>query len=545
MSLRNSPIPRILFHPENSRIDLTQIESTVCELLNGCANFIHQEKGISTTCRIAGGWVRDKLLGSQSNDIDVALSDIMGLAFAEHLTAFAQVNGVEIGAIAAIEQNPEQSKHLETATFKIFGLTIDLVNLRSEEYAEGSRIPTEISFGTPLQDALRRDMTINALFYNVHTRNVEDFTGKGLDDLRDGIIRTPLPPLETFLDDPLRVLRCIRFASRFGFDIVPELKEAARDPIVQNALATKIAHERVGDEVRKMMEGRDPLHSVKLIQELSLYDTIFFNISPEVKSRISKPFTPRPKDGFAAISILRALLNSGGSTPFSLHCSLQIDPTFKARLHLAAILTPFLGIEYRDHKQKDHPLVEAVIRDSLKLGTQNHYLDGILVLFAATRLIKAHITDESQHSLDRVRLGLLLRNKLVHNPNTGSHWTASLLFALVTELIPLYDVEKDMMDVEAASKIIQSYNSFVEKIHQLDLANDVEARPILNGREVVAALGVDKPGPWVGKVLDDVIEWQLGHPQQSKDDCLQWLTSQKNIYLNKPEPASKRSNSTK
>ena len=113
-------------------------------------------------------------------------------------------------------------------------------------------------------------------------------------------------------------------------------------------------------------------------------------------------------------------------------------------MYLAAILTPFLGIEYRDQKKKDHPLVEAVIRDSLKLGTQNHYLDGIPVLFAATQLIKAQI--ESQHSLDRVRLGLLLRHKWIHCPNTGSHWTASLLFTLVTELIPLYDVEKDIMN---------------------------------------------------------------------------------------------------
>jgi tRNA nucleotidyltransferase (CCA-adding enzyme) len=68
----------------------------------------------------------------------------MGLAFAEHLTSFAHVKGVEIGSITAIEQNPEQSKHLETATFKIFGLNIDLVNLRSEEYTESSRIPTQV-----------------------------------------------------------------------------------------------------------------------------------------------------------------------------------------------------------------------------------------------------------------------------------------------------------------------------------------------------------------------------------------------------------------
>jgi len=164
------------------------------------------------------------------------------------------------------------------------------------------------------------------------------------------------------------------------------------------------------------------------------------------------------------------------------------------------------------------------------------------VLFAATQLIKAQI--ESQHSLDRVRLGLLLRHKWIHCPNTGSHWTASLLFTLVTELIPLYDVEKDIMNMEAAWKIIQSYNSFVEKVHELDLTNDIEAKSILDGNEVISALGADKPGPWVKKVLDDVIEWQLGHPQQSKKDCLQWLTSRRNNYLSainfKPEPASKR-----
>lgn len=79
----------------------------------------------------------------------------MGLAFAEHLSAFARVKGVQIGSITAIEQNPEQSKHLETATFKIFGLNIDLVNLRSEEYAEGSRIPTEVVSIPPLLESDR------------------------------------------------------------------------------------------------------------------------------------------------------------------------------------------------------------------------------------------------------------------------------------------------------------------------------------------------------------------------------------------------------
>ena len=69
---------------------------------------------------------------------------MMGLPFAEGLATYAKENGVETGTISKIAQNPEQSKHLETATFKVFGLDIDLVNLRSEEYATDSRIPTGV-----------------------------------------------------------------------------------------------------------------------------------------------------------------------------------------------------------------------------------------------------------------------------------------------------------------------------------------------------------------------------------------------------------------
>lgn len=77
-----------------------------------------------------------------------------------------------------------------------------------------------------MEDALRRDITINALFYNIHTHQVEDFTGKGLSDLENGIVRTPLQPVQTFLDDPLRILRVIRFASRFNYKILDGIWEA-------------------------------------------------------------------------------------------------------------------------------------------------------------------------------------------------------------------------------------------------------------------------------------------------------------------------------
>lgn len=125
-----------------------------------------------------------------------------------------------------IKANSDKSKHLETATIKVGDVFIDLVNLRCETYSEDSRVP-QVEIGTPEQDAFRRDLTINSMFYNINTNTVEDFTGKGIQDLKDKVLRTPLDPLQTFLDDPLRLLRTVRFAQRFGFEIAPEITVAA------------------------------------------------------------------------------------------------------------------------------------------------------------------------------------------------------------------------------------------------------------------------------------------------------------------------------
>ena len=158
-----------------------------------------EQAGTGTVLRCAGGWVRDKLLGKDSLDIDIALDNLMGKDFAETVNEYLKSQGKATHHTAVIQCNPDQSKHLETARMKLSGLWIDLVNLRSETYTQGSRIPT-MAFGTPEQDALRRDFTINSLFYNINQGVVEDFTKRGLEDLRSGLICTPLPATETFMD---------------------------------------------------------------------------------------------------------------------------------------------------------------------------------------------------------------------------------------------------------------------------------------------------------------------------------------------------------
>ncbi|KAH9994428.1 hypothetical protein BJV77DRAFT_1143975 [Russula vinacea] len=500
--------------PDHLDIHLTEVESQLCVLLDDCTRHL-AENGVHTSCRIAGGWVRDKLLGSECHDIDIALENMTGHAFALEFTEFAR----------KLKNLPVKS----VAVVKVLGLDLDFVNLRDEAYADDSRIPTNMTFGTPLQDALRRDMTMNSLFYNVHTRSVEDHCNQGLDDLKHGIIRTPLPPKQTFLDDPLRVIRCVRFASRFGFELVSELQESAHDSEIQTALLQKVTRERIGEELDKMMGGRNPLMSLGLLDDLSLFPLVF-HIPSAVASTLSSP-PLSPSLALAAASILHtfnrpnsALFRHPPIHPLILS-GLSSSTSVIPRLYMACALTPFRGITYVDEKEKLHPALEAVIREGLKVGTKNHYLDGIPALFSASELFKSpNLEDDRFRSpSERVAIGLLLRKNTAHNAHVGAHWTTSLLFSLIQELVDCYDPSEDHFHVNDATRVIKMYNRFAERVDELGLQGDVDAKPILDGREVVQILGASKPGQWTGTVLAEVIKWQLGHPGETKEQCAEWL----------------------
>ena len=113
----------------------------------------------------------------------------------------------------------------------LHGVSIDFVNLRGDDYTEGNQ--GDMKIGSPEEDAYRRDLTFNSLFYNINENKIEDCTGKGIEDLENKICRTPLDPLQTFLDDPLRVLRTIRFANRFESTIINDIMAAAQNQDVR------------------------------------------------------------------------------------------------------------------------------------------------------------------------------------------------------------------------------------------------------------------------------------------------------------------------
>ena len=246
------------------------------------------ERSPETTVRVAGGWVRDKLLGLPGRDIDIVLDDTTGAQFAKHVVAHQRKSKAKgaVSGFGVIRTNPEQSKHLETVAMTIFGEPIDINCFRTDDYTRepSSRIPTT-RLGTAEEDAHRRDFTLNALFFNV-TESVrrrtsktdvcvEDFTGRGLDDLRSGLLRTPLAPLETLRDDPLRLLRGIRFASTFGFDLDDGFAEVAALPEIVAALASKVSRERIGIELRKVFASRDPARGFALLEAYGVRDVVF------------------------------------------------------------------------------------------------------------------------------------------------------------------------------------------------------------------------------------------------------------------------------
>lgn len=227
--------------------------------------------------RVAGGWVRDKLLGKDSDDIDIALDKMTGRQFWGQVHNFCQKVpefAEFFGKTYTIEANVEKSKHLETVAIEVHGEKIDFANLRSEKYGEDSRIPI-IDIGTPETDAQRRDLTINAIFLNINTGKIEDYVG-GLEDLKAMRLRTPLDPKKTFRDDPLRMLRVLRLFSRFEKSTLDEnLVAALADPECHESYKQKVSPERAGPEILKLLAGAKPAAALRVMFNANLHKVVF------------------------------------------------------------------------------------------------------------------------------------------------------------------------------------------------------------------------------------------------------------------------------
>jgi tRNA nucleotidyltransferase (CCA-adding enzyme) len=160
--------------------------------------------------------------------------------------------------------------------------------------------------------------------------------------------------------------------------------------------------------INSFIPGPDPLRAIQLINDLFLHPSLFSMPSSIVSSFSSPP--AHFSTSIAAATILHTLLYSPTSPPLppihpTLLTSLHSSPSLTARLFLAAALTLYRGITYSDAKNKKHPAVEAAIREGLKIGTQNHYLDGIPPLFAAADLLREPSLEKFKGPMERVTIG--------------------------------------------------------------------------------------------------------------------------------------------
>ncbi|ANB13217.1 Cca1p [Sugiyamaella lignohabitans] len=506
----NQPLPVIALDPTEQKIrDLLVKFSSVFEK----SEKNKREDGGADSkepvvLRITGGWVRDKLLGKASHDIDIAINTSTGLVFAEalneYITENAQVLGLEARSIHKIEKNPEKSKHLETATTKLYDLDIDFVNLRAEEYAGDSRIPT-VRFGTPEEDAYRRDATLNALFYNLQEQKVEDFTGRGLQDLRDGILRTPLPSFVTFDEDPLRVLRLIRFSSTFGFEIEESATQAMSDPRIRLALIRKISRERVGTEVGKILRSSNPAKGLNEIAELGLEDSIFLLLD----AYKPKGFEAPPSQLIPCVKVLDELVKS---TPEQLHPELRSANILNSpSLWLASALNHWGTIQAIDEKKKPASAVSLIIRDGLKLPNN----EGKLVsdLYALETAVQEAASNFE--TLSRKDLGVLIRK-------CDQHWRLYFVFAMIKQL---------MAENSNANEIFANYSSLIDKVYAFDVADAWALKPLVNGKQIQQAFGLRKGGPYLAETLNSLIEYQLANPGVSEAECLDYIMTLKCKYV--------------
>ena len=217
---------------------------------------------------VIGGYVRDCFLGRESKDIDIVVEG-SGIALAEAI-------GAKVGSTVSVFRN------FGTAMLRYHGTEIEFVGARKESYRRDSRKPI-VEDGSLEDDQLRRDFTINAMAFSLQK---EDFGALvdpfgGIRDLAAGIIRTPLDPDTTYSDDPLRMIRAIRFATKLSnekmeFRIVDESLESIRRNRERLSILSK---ERIAEELNKILVTDKPSRGFRLMDETGLLDLILPQLS--------------------------------------------------------------------------------------------------------------------------------------------------------------------------------------------------------------------------------------------------------------------------
>lgn len=421
--------------------------------------------GAAVTLRVAGGWVRDKLMGRPSADIDVVVEGMRALALVEGINAFLSARAGGAGSaknFSTVEADPEHGKHMTAYIISLFDLSVDILELRGS---------------SALEDAQQRDLTVNACFYNITQARVEDATGMALPDLEQGVLRTPVHPSITFAYDPLRAVRAARFAATLGFTLHESLKLGLRESQVRTGLAQRTKRDRIGIECRKALSADAPAMFVRVVVDAGLFSVVFLDQNDD-------------NPAYAAEALQRAqslqeLLGAG-------HAG-RLENVSRAGLFFAAILWHLAPVMDESGKRPQSALIVAVVQH-MRLSVQLGNEAASLCTTARTLL------ELCAAPLERLSLGRCLRA-------AGALWTGAWVLALA----------------HGGPAVRAQLDVLWEGVSEMGLLGCWRWKHVLNGNDVSRLLRLNA-GPLFSVIMEQQMDEMLKRPEGfGRIQAEQWL----------------------
>ena len=508
-------------------------------------------------CRIAGGWVRDKILNIPSNDIDIAIENknVSGQLFLQqliqfyknddysnvshfnklHNTDFSFKNIFNTG-IHVTKVNSEKSKHLETAMASVFNHSIDFVSLRKESYTSKNRIPT-IEVGTPLEDCLRRDCTINSLFYNINTGYLEDMSEMGLMDLKNGVIRTPLDPMKTFTDDPLRIFRLLRFKNKLDFKYHDDLIQCFKEnhEVLCEFIYKKVSRERVAIEVNKILATNNANICKNFLKDLEAFNFerfLYSNNQVSYEDELSKLKQDKKINQKKNLLVDKIILFKRTLEYFENDLKKQIH-SFVSTIESCTLEDENLDMTIVCHSMLLYPLLNLHLQYSIKQNDMNAIKRDMEMVLLSNGITKA-----------KVKQIIALQELLCHEEYLQQFDTRASMCMFIKENITDHQIYSTFMAVlriffpdkfETFTGELLKNNIIKDGADDLDTKwNRNNLKLKWNGNMITKHLN-KKPGVWMSEVIS--LEWvylfenniDVQDREVGMDDFIQWINQRSTI----------------
>lgn len=412
-------------------------------------------------CFVIGGFVRDLLLDRPTKDIDIVIVG-NGLQLAEKVGSKLRVKKVST------------FQRFGTAHFRYKDLDVEFVGARKESYSEDSRKPA-VENGTLDDDQKRRDFTINALAIDLHPDRYGELVDPfdGLNDLEQKRLKTPLDPVSTYSDDPLRMLRAIRFAVQLGFSIEGASLSAIKN---QNERIKIISKERISDELNKIMHADKPSRGFILLQSTGLLS----HILPELEA------------------LMGVETRNGMSHKDNFYHTLEVLDNVAAKsnnlwLRWAALLhdiakaptkrfDPQNGWTFHGHEDMGARMTPKIFkRLKLPLDHQMKYVQKLVRLhLRPVALVKHHVTDSA------------IRRLLFEAGDD------------IDDLMLLCKADITSKNEWKVKKIKQNYNLVEEKLREIEEKDRIRNfQPPVKGEEIMQLCQLP-PGAMVGELKNEI-----------------------------------------